>query len=197
MKPLYLLVWAFAGLGTAWAVPPIAGGEEPTAVKSTRQLDSWQGKPLPLWKFGRRFWTNTPRPIWLGGLRGRVTVVEVLRINCVHCQNAAPSRRALFLKFRGPDFRMVGIQSPGLVNDARNTENNWKIVRQTIRNWKLPYPVAFDQGGRYFQGTLHGDTYPTVFVLDRRGVVRFVQTGWTQDKAREMEEAVASALREK
>jgi len=84
---------------------------------------------------------------------------------------------------------VIGFQSPG--PDA--TENNWKKVQGIVRAWKLPYPIAFDAKGALFKK--YGlSFYPTVLVLDRKGIVRFQQAGYSKDKAKELEQFVAKIL---
>ncbi|MBV9468790.1 MAG: hypothetical protein JOZ57_06055, partial [Abitibacteriaceae bacterium] len=71
--------------------------------------------------------------------------------------------------------------SPGQPN-ADNLENNWQQVQGKVKEWKLPYPVAFDKG-RVLFNKYHGNLYPMVIVLDKSGHVAFLQTGHDQAKA--------------
>ena len=91
---------------------------------------------------------------------------------------------------------MVGFQSPGLTNDPKNAENNWAQVQRQIKTWGLIYPIAFDEDRTLFDDYKF-QFYPTVLVLDRKGIVRFQQTGYSPEKARELEQFVAHALKSK
>lgn len=158
-----------------------------------KPVENLVGQNAKRWKIGRQFWHNTPRPLWMGGQKGRVLVVDFFRIGCVHCQNAAPSRRAFYQKFHARGVQIVGFQSPGDFENASNPENNCAQVRRTIRAWKLPYPVAFDARRQFFN-SYNLSLFPTVLVIDRAGVIRFAQTGYSPEKARELEEFVEKLL---
>ncbi len=154
------------------------------------------GQKLKPWKIERRLWTNTPSSVWLGGTKGHVTVIEFFRISCSHCQDAAPSRRALFEKFSSRGVKMIGFQSPGgTFPDSGNPENNWSQVKATVKEWKLPYPVAFDRDRQLFN-SYRLAFYPTVVVLDESGVVRFEQTGFTAEKDASLKRAIEALLQE-
>lgn len=152
------------------------------------------GQEFKPWKIERRLWTNTASSVWLGGLKGHVVVLDFFRTGCVHCKRAAPSRRALFQRFRSRGVKIIGFHSPGgNFPEADNPENNWTQVKATINQWKLPYPVAFDRDRQLFNS--YGfEFFPTVLVLDEKGVVRFEQTGFTAEKDASLNRAIESLL---
>ena len=163
-------------------------------IAASDNQKSLQDKSFGGWVIPQRGWTNTPQPVWLGGLKGHVTVIEFFRINCSHCQDAAPARRALYRKYRKQGLKMIGFQSPGDVGNAANAENDWRQVKLQIKKWNLTYPIAFDKNRAFFD---KNDLmfYPTVLVLDKQGIVRFQQTGYSDEKARELERVVAKMLK--
>ena len=146
------------------------------------------------WIIPKKQWTNTPAPIWLGGLRGNVTVIEFFRINCSHCQDAAPSRRALHNKYGKRGLKMVGFQSPGDFSNPGNAENDWRKVKLKIKDWGLTYPIAFDKDRAFFDKN-ELKFYPTVVVLDKKGIVRFQQTGYTPAKVKALDAFVGQMLK--
>lgn len=161
----------------------------PTTIRIAEPPPDLVGKPVPSWKLTHRSWINTRRPIRWSRLKGRVVVIEFFRIQCPHCQAAAPSRRALYRKYRPHGMRFIGFQSPGL----DPTESNWKKVQGIVRAWKLPYPIAFDANGALFK-KFGLSLYPTVLVVDRKGIVRFQQTGYNADKAKDLERFITRIL---
>lgn len=194
-------------LGACAGVPSLADADKPAPTSPINTVvtapnvapDAAQnllGKPFGGWVIPQKYWMNTPEPVWLGGLRGDVTVVEFFRINCSHCQDAAPSRRALYDKYRARGLKMVGFHSPGIVTDTANDENNWNKVKIQVKNWGLTYPVAFDKDRAFFDKNQFR-FYPTVLVLDKKGAVRFQQTGYSPDKARELDAFVGQMLGKK
>lgn len=178
-----------------------------TAVASTpaepKPVEALRDQPAPAWKVPARYWVNTPRPITLNDLKGHVTLVEFWRTGCSHCRAAAPYLSDLYRDEGKRGLKMVSFQSPGVADDAGNPENDWTKVQGFVKEHKLPYPVAFDEGGTLFKGAYKGTNYPTLLILDRRGVVRFVQTGFDLDndagraKIEEFREALDAELKKK
>ncbi len=170
--------------------------ESETIIVENDHKKDLEGQTFDGWVIPQKYWTNTREPIWLGGLQGKVTVIEFFRINCSHCQEAAPSRRALYRKYHQRGLQMVGFQSPGDTENSANVENDWSKVKPQIKKWGLTYPIAFDKNRAFFD---KNDLmfYPTILVLDKQGIVRLQQTGYTSEKAQELEQVVAKLLKQK
>lgn len=146
------------------------------------------GKTLPPWNF--KTWNSKPVP--LASLGGKPAFIEIFRTGCSHCQDAAPFLAALEKRYRPRGLKMVSIQSPGDYKDSLNPENSWAEVKTWLAERKIESPVAFDEGSKYFQGTvkkqiLGGDDkqllYPTMLFTDKTGKVDFGQTGFDMAKA--------------
>lgn len=148
----------------------------PTAV-----VAKFIGKTLPAWDFPAAQWANTPQPITPVALQGRVTIVEFWRSECPHCQDAAPFFESLKEKYGPRGLNIVSFHSPGVADDPENPENDWTKVQAKMRDLGIKYPVAFDKGGTFFKESIGGTTYPTIFVLDRQGIVRYADTGYTME----------------
>lgn len=129
-------------------------------------------------------WANTPAPVDLATLKGKPTLVEVFRVECSHCQEAAPYLVQLHARYAPRGVNFIGIQSPGNYKDPENPENNWTGVKDWLKSHRYTWPVAFDENSKWFQGNI-GDTvtYPTMFLLDKTGKAIFIQTGHDNDKA--------------
>ncbi len=193
MKKIVPIVLTF---GICAGAPSFAVAQTPVAepVVAPNATNNWLGKPLGGWIIPGKYWTNAPAPVWLGSLRGEVTVVEFFRINCSHCQDAAPSRRLLYKRYGKQGLKMVGFQSPGVTTRAVNDENDWAKVKAKIKDWGLEYPIAFDKDRALFDKN-EFLFYPTVLVLDGQGIVRFQQTGYSPAKARQLEAVVSGMLK--
>lgn len=168
-----------------------AATAKPTPAGTPTPLP-YEGKTLPAWKFSQ--WDNG-KGVSLESLKGSPALVEIFRTGCSHCQAAAPMMVDISKRYGARGLKVVGIQSPGAFKEAGNPENDWKAVQTWLSERNVKYPVAFDQGSKYFQGTLKdtfwgGDgsklLYPTLLFLDSSGRVVWAQTGHDTAKAVEL-----------
>lgn len=89
---------------------------------------------------------------------------------------------------------MIGFQSPANTHEPDNTENNWNHVKRTVADWQLPYPIAFDKDRVMFDK--YGlNLFPTILVLDKKGIVRFQQVGYTPEKAEQLDQFLAQLFK--
>ena len=165
-----------ASIGTAAGKPP---EENKAAVFIGQTLGNPQ---LPEWS-NLGPWQNTKKPIALGSLKGKPSLIEFFRINCSHCQEAAPFMEMLYQRYQPRGLNMVAVQTPGLYKDPQNEETQWPKVQDWIRAAGLTYPVAMDKNSAYFQGTIKGTFYPTVMITDAKGRVIEAHTGHDIEKA--------------
>lgn len=199
---IVLLIGALGGYGfyqqQAASIPPLEGDQTPRATpKPTNpKLLKLQGNIPPAWNFPKANWVNVPKPVALSDLKGKVTVLEFWRTECSHCQEAAPHMEKLYKEYSPRGVALVAIQSPGAPDapGQPNPENNWGTVKQKIKEWGLTYPIAFDEGGQFFKQQIGGETYPTILILDKSGIVRYVNTGFTVAKEAELLAALEKVL---
>jgi thiol-disulfide isomerase/thioredoxin len=192
-----LIVFLLGGLAGYGFYQQATLGETPENIQSTPPpvedptKGPLVGKPAAPWNIPAGSWMNTPQPISLQDVKGHVTIIEFFRIECPHCEDAVPFMRSLYTKYRPQGLRMVAIQSPG---DAP-AENDWKKVQATLRRWNVPYPVAFDKNADVFVQKYQGDVYPTVLVLDEKGIIRYQETGYDEATAKSLESFIVKSLK--
>jgi thiol-disulfide isomerase/thioredoxin len=148
------------------------------------------GAPAPAWNIPANLWINTPRPIDLKDLHGHVTLIEFFRVECPHCQVTAPIIKDLLRKYGARGLKVVAFHSPG----KSPTENNWQDVQAKLRQWKIAYPVAFDEKATLFKKSYNGASFPTILVLDRSGIVRFAQIGMSDEKSAAIQKYLDNAF---
>jgi hypothetical protein len=167
----------------------------PSATPAATKSSPWLHKSPPAWHIpSPRQWVNTKLPVTLDSLRGNVALVEIFRINCPHCQDAAPFMEALYLRYSKRGLKMATLQSPGDFKDPTNSETDWNQVKSWVKERSLTYPVGFDKDSQYFQGVFHGTLYPTVFILTPEGKVSWISTGHDAQKALALAVALEKAL---
>ncbi len=164
------------------------------AQKPNVLIQKFVGKPLPSWNIAPKYWMNTAKPLEPGDLKGSVAVVEFFRIKCSHCQTSMPVLRDLYEKFGTKGLKIIGIQSPG--DDAQ--ENDWDNVASVVKSqFGLDYPIAFDEKSQLFKGVYEGKVYPSVFILNRAGIVVFAQTGFDKPREAKFLNALGKEVRKK
>ena len=140
------------------------------------------GDKLPAWS-NLGPWDNTKSAIAIDSLKGKPALVEFFRINCSHCQEAAPFLEMLYKRYQPRGLKMVAVQTPGDYKDPENEETQWPKVQAWVKAAGITYPVAMDKNSAYFQGKLKGTTYPTTMITDANGKVVEAHTGYDTAKA--------------
>jgi len=115
-------------------------------------------------------WINS-KPLTLQKLRGKVVVVHFYASGCINCIHNYPWYLEWQERFRDKEFVMIGIHTPETESE-RNSEN----VRQKATAAKFNFPVLID--GKSENWNAWGNSmWPSVYVIDQRGYVRFFWPG--------------------
>ena len=87
---------------------------------------------------GNQRWFNTPdgRPLTLGGLRGRVVLIDFWTYTCINCIRTLPLRARLGPALRATRADVVGVHTPefGFEKDAGNVERRSTRTGSAIRS---------------------------------------------------------------
>ena len=156
-----------------------------TTRASARYLDLG---PAPGFQGGGR-WLNTPRPLELDKLRGRVVLVDFWTYTCINCIRTLPYLRSWDARYRRQGLTVVGVHTPEFPFE-RKTAN----VRDAIARNRLRYPVVQDNGYRIWNA--FGNQYwPAKYLIDARGRVRYTHFGEGDDDR--TESAIRALLAER
>jgi len=147
---------------------------------------SWVGKPAPEIAAGQ--WLNSA-PLRIAELRGKVVLVEFWAFGCWNCRNTIPSMKSWFGKFRGNEFVMIGIHTPEL-----DREKKFEALKAEVRQLGVSYPVVTDNDYKTWNA-YHQQYWPVIYLIDKRGVIRYVRIGEGQYDVTENE--IAALLAEK
>ena len=141
-------------------------------------------------------WLNTPgdQPVSLASRRGKVTIVHFWTYGCYNCQNNLAAYARWYQQFAGRDVVIVGIHTP----ETSSERVGANVVRH-VNDFKIEYPVLFDQSETNWR-RWQQRYWPTVYLIDRKGKVRFrwigeLNYGGKQGEAR-MAKLVEDLLRE-
>ena len=126
------------------------------------------GSPAPELTGGP--WINSA-PQSLPGLRGRVVLVEFWTYGCANCQNVIPQLRTWHERYEKAGLSIVGVHTPEFL-----WERPYDRVVAAVRERGIRYAVVQDNDAAIW--TRYGTwAWPTVVLVDKRGVVRYQQIG--------------------
>jgi thiol-disulfide isomerase/thioredoxin len=100
--------------------------------------------------------------------RGNVLLLDVWATWCEPCKWALPAYEQLAQRYADRGFRVYAIN----IDEDRN------LVKDFIEESKLSVPVLLDENAAVAENVLKVTLMPTSFIVDRRGVVRFVHQGF-------------------
>jgi peroxiredoxin len=145
-------------------------------------------------------------PTTLAALRGKVVLLRFWLIGCSYCTRTAPALRDLSLRYKDRGLVVVGLHHPKS-EAARDPD----AVRRAVRSLRLDFPIGLDNEWQtvraYGVGSVFERFTSVSFVIDRRGVIRFVHDGGEfhegggpehadcQAACRAVESAVAESLK--
>jgi thiol-disulfide isomerase/thioredoxin len=145
-------------------------------------IDAAVAKAAPALRDGN--WTNSA-PLTLEQLKGKVVLVEFWTFDCYNCRNTLPAIKALHQKYQDKGLTVIGVHTPEL-----DQERQWPNVLSQVKELGIAYPVVTDND--YATWNAYGvEGWPTVFILDKEGRVRFRHSG---EGAYGLEEQVIQAL---
>jgi thiol-disulfide isomerase/thioredoxin len=115
-------------------------------------------------------WINS-EPLKPSDLRGKVVLVEFWTLACFNCRNVEPYVKQWHKKFVDRGLVVIGIHTPETAY-----ERDIAHVRQYLREHQIAYPVVTDESSTDWDrfGT---DAWPTVYLIDKRGIVRYAHVG--------------------
>lgn len=115
-------------------------------------------------------WINS-EPLTIQNLRGRVVLVEFWTFGCYNCRNTLPAVKSWDARYRDKGLTIVGVHSPEF-DDERKIEN----VRSEVASLEIRYPVVTDNDYATWRA-YDVAAWPTIFVLDKSGRVRWTHVG--------------------
>ncbi len=159
-------ILALLGAAATFGVAKLTSPEAQAQVAGARQA------PVAPELLGES-WLNTPgdKPITLASRRGEVTIVQFWTFGCSNCRANLPAYERLQKQFAARGVEIIGVHTPETAGE-RNPEN----VARMVKELGITHPVLLDPQSENWRRW--GQQYwPTVYVLDRAGRVRFKWEG--------------------
>jgi thiol-disulfide isomerase/thioredoxin len=117
--------------------------------------------------------------IRLSDLRGKVVVLDFWATWCGPCVAMIPHERELVSKHAGKPFVFVGISA----------DKDAQALRAFVRDKSMDWPQVHDGPGGPLQRLYQIEYYPSIYVLDGQGVVRYRDV-----RGQELDRAVETLL---
>ena len=130
-------------------------------------------------------WFNTPAPITLDALRGRVVVIHAFQMLCPACvAHGLPQVEKLGQTFPDDQVAVIGLHTVFEHHQVMNPA----ALQAFIHEYRLRFPIGVDQadpnGGLPLTMAAWGlQGTPSLLVLDRQGQLRFQHFGRLDDMA--------------
>jgi thiol-disulfide isomerase/thioredoxin len=116
-------------------------------------------------------WVNTPSPIHLADLRGKVVLLEMWTFECINCRHTIPELNSWYDTYSDQGLVIIGNHFPEFSYEA-NLDN----LKQAVVDLGIKYPVAQDNDGVTWRA-YNNQYWPTIYLIDKTGHIRYIQIG--------------------
>jgi thiol-disulfide isomerase/thioredoxin len=161
---------------------PAVGPATPADSAEKLLIPAKNAQPAP--DFSKGEWINST-PLNLAEMRGQVVVVDFWTFGCYNCRNTLPALKHLNGSYKDRGLTIVGVHTPE-VERERKLEN----IRREVAALGIVYPVVTDNDYNTWRA-FGVEAWPTVFILDKQGRVRYKHIG---EGAYEEQETVIKRL---
>lgn len=116
-------------------------------------------------------WLNAPHPLRLKDLRGKVVLLDMWTFACINCQHTLPALKSWNERYAGQGLVVIGNHYPEF-----EYEQSLDNLKKAISEQKIVYPIAQDNDGATWSG-YHTLYWPTMYLIDKRGEIRYLAVG--------------------
>ncbi|HEX4782666.1 MAG TPA: TlpA disulfide reductase family protein [Usitatibacter sp.] len=142
------------------------------------------GAPLPPLELARLDAKAGP-PVSLAALRGKVVYVDFWASWCVPCRLSMPALESLYRQHASQGFIVVGVNKDVSEADAK----------RFLAKVPVTFPLVSDAGDAVARA-LDVKAMPSGYVVDRKGIVRYVHRGFTEETAGRLATEIDALMKE-
>lgn len=129
--------------------------------------------------------TTAGQPVTLATFHGSVLIMDFFATWCAPCRRSIPHITSLYQKYGKQGLQVLGVS----VDEGDDRE-----VKRFIAERKMPYPVAI--AGEDLQVEYGLRSIPTIYVIDKKGIVVEKYQGFSDQTAKAMDDTVKRLLTE-
>lgn len=132
------------------------------------------------------------KDINLSDFRGKVVLLDFWATWCVPCNKEFPYLIKFYQEHYKDDFIILA------VNIDNNKENMNRFLREQYLESYVShkFPVIFDKDKK-IPPLYKLESMPTSIFIDKKGIIRYIHTGFNDTRKKEFREELATLLREK
>jgi peroxiredoxin len=134
-------------------------------------------------------WVGAAHPTSLAALRGKVVLLHFWTFGCINCKHNLPAYARLQATFKGAPVTMIGIHTPETREEASLTN-----LGAAAKRLGIGFPALHDPAGTNWR-RYEVNYWPTLYVIDKRGIVRGVYVGELNYGGRDGESEVSALVR--
>lgn len=134
---------------------------------TTQRMD----KPAPDWTLP----DLEGKPVALASFKGKVVVLDFWGSWCGPCRQELPKFEALYRRYRGnPNVAFVGVNW----ERVQSAEMHLALAKRYMEENKYTFPMVYDHDRVAVEG-YKLEAFPTVFLIDKSGTIRYRDVGYT------------------
>ena len=116
-------------------------------------------------------WINSPQPLRLAGLRGKVVLLDMWTFECINCQHVVPYLEGWYQKYSAEGLVVIGNHFPEFPYE-RDLGN----LKDAVKQQGITYPVDQDNDGATWNA-YSNKYWPTMYLIDKHGHIRYMTIG--------------------
>jgi thiol-disulfide isomerase/thioredoxin len=116
-------------------------------------------------------WLNTPTPLRLANLRGKVVLLEMWTFDCINCRHTIPELNAWYKSYTSQGLVIIGNHYPEFPYEA-----DLGNLKKAVQDLGIEYPVAQDNEGMTWKA-YKNNYWPAIYLIDKFGHIRYIQIG--------------------
>ena len=141
------------------------------------------GQPMPAVPIAQPFVKDGP-PVNIAAYRGKVLYVDFWASWCVPCRTSMPALETLYNKYKERGFVVVGV----------NKDDRWTDAERFLQKYPATFVLASDADEKVVKA-FAVPAMPSGYLIDRRGTVRKIHTGFTSETAESLDKEIDQLLK--